>query len=298
VSRDHATARVAPLTDESGLVLGLAFDHRDSLDVLLHELKRSLMPDEIRRLKRDVVTEVAPLATTVMLDHDYGRLAIATRAVRGNAALMMPLEAQGYAQLGDERSTTLLRDFSPRDARDCGAVACKLLLPLRPDRPWFVAAQLGVARAAADATREAGLAFVIEPMVYRLSTESEAEFGNVYPNLVIAATRLAASVGADLLKLPFPIVAGVVDDRGSDASTNLHAAASGTPWVLYGAGASEDVFGRQLRLAMRAGASGFLVGRTVWRDALTAADVLAVARDVCRPRFERFVAIARAPGID
>jgi tagatose 1,6-diphosphate aldolase len=285
------------LAGDDGLIFGLAFDHRDSLDAMLKELARSLNRPAIQGLKAAVVREIAPLATTVMIDNDYGRVAIADRAAGARAALVMPLEAQGYAQRGDERATTLLADFSAPDARDAGAVACKLLLPLRPDRAGFVATQLDIARAACAATHRAGLAFVIEPQVYRLSTEFPAEFRAAFTDLAIAATERVASVGADLLKLPFPTLdergSPGADERAAAACTRLHVAATDVPWVLYGAGVEADVFAWQLRHAGAAGAAGFLVGRTVWREALRSDDPVAIARDVCRPRFESFVRIAR-----
>jgi tagatose 1,6-diphosphate aldolase len=296
-SRAQRASRLDALADANGLILGLAFDHRDSLDALLRGLGRSIDRDAIRRLKRDVVREIAPLATTVMIDHDYGRLALSERVVPRDVALVMPLEAQGYAQLGDERVTTLMSDFSPRAAADRGATACKLLLPMRPDRLVFTKRQLDVAYAAAQATKAAGLVFVLEPQVYRLSSESAAAFGSEYRDMVIAATELVASIRPDLLKLPFPTLddpAGPgADDRARIACGYVAPATAGVPWVVYGGGAGEAAFAWQLRHAMRAGACGFLVGRTVWRDALTADDVSATARHVCAPRFASFVALAR-----
>jgi tagatose 1,6-diphosphate aldolase len=72
-------------------------------------------------------------------------------------------------------------------------------------------------------------------------------------------------------------------------------AAGGLPWILYGAGVSPDLFAWQLRHAGAAGACGFLVGRTVWIDALVedVARAGVIARDLCRPRFETLAGTAR-----
>jgi tagatose 1,6-diphosphate aldolase len=107
-----------------------------------------------------------------------------------------------------------------------------------------------------------------------------------------------------MLKLPFPS-AGQPGRPGADARARgaclaLDAATRGIPWVLLGAGATAATFAWQLRLAGEAGASGFLVGRTIWIDALAAsarasadaarrlglvrlAEFEAIAASVCRP---------------
>ena len=289
------------LADDAGFVVGLAFDHRDSLDVVLRELGLGAMTvDEIRDLKEALVRAIAPAASAVMLDHAYGRTAIERRAIPAGVGLVMPLEAQGYAQLGDERRTTLLPDFSPARARGLGADACKLLLPLRPDRGAFFEDQLEVARRAVAAAHAVELPIVLEPQVYRVSTETTDDFSAHLTALTTRAVARVAALGADLLKLPFPTVDRPddpgADERARSACAALHIAASRIPWVLYGAGVPTETFTWQLRHAGTAGACGFLVGRTVWRDALGSdlESTAAVARRTSLPRFIAFGAVARA----
>jgi tagatose 1,6-diphosphate aldolase len=210
----------------------------------------------------------------------------------------MPLEAQGYAQLGDERRVELMEDFGPPDALALGAAGCKLLVPMRPDREAFTADQLTVVDRAVASSHDHGLPIVLEPLIYRLSTEAEGAFARRLPQLVGLATSLLAEHGADLLKLPFPSVADVTGPEGEvdgrAACRAMHAATGGVPWVLYGAGVTASTFEMQLRIAGKSGASGFLVGRTIWLDALradpTEVEVAAVASAL--PRFVRFNLVA------
>ena len=124
---------LAPLLDNAGLVLGLAFDHRDSLDVLLREVGLgNLGLGGIRTLKETVVRAVAPEASAVMLDHTYGAAAIASGAIPAGVGLVMPLEAQGYAQLGDERRVSLAEDFG---ASRCARARCGCLQAPGSDAP-------------------------------------------------------------------------------------------------------------------------------------------------------------------
>jgi tagatose 1,6-diphosphate aldolase/sulfofructosephosphate aldolase len=282
------TAGLAPLADDRGVILGLAVDHRDSFEAVLRERGLDgLAPVEIQRQKAAVVGPLAPLATAVMLDHALGALAIADGAC-GHAALVMPLEQQGYGALGDERRVALMPDFSPARARDLGAAACKLLLPMRPDRPVLTEVQLEVAAAAVRSTHAVGLPLILEPLVYRRSDESEAAFRRGRADLVVEATRILAGAGGDLLKLPTVAEAG--DDRPPNpaAYRRLADACRGLPWVLYGAGMPVDRLVEHLAAAGEAGASGFLVGRTIWADLLgrDPAETALAAGSGGRRRFE------------
>lgn len=289
---------IRTLADASGIVVGFAFDHRDSLDVVLEEVGIALDAAGIRRLKAAVVREIAPLASAVMLDHDYGAEALAQGAIPDGVGLIMPLEAQGYAQLGDERRTSLLEGFGPPDAARVGAAACKLLVPLRPDRAAFTTEQLRVAGDAVAAAHRAGLPLVLEPQVYRLSSETAEAFARRRPGLTVEAVAAVASVGPDLLKLPAPIGEAGPAERGPAASAAWRAMAAATgriPWVLYGAGAGIDALSAQLEGAGAAGASGFLVGRTIWRDVLAGDPAVAAERSrrIAVPRFASLAATAR-----
>lgn len=285
---------LAPLADDRGVILGLAIDHRDSFEAVLRERGiDGLGLAGMQLQKAAIVGVLAPFATAVMLDHVVGSLAIADGSC-GRAALVMPLEAQGYEALGDERRVGLMTGFSPERARDLGAAACKLLVPMRPDRRAFTDAQLDVAATAVRAAHAAGLPLVLEPLVYRRSDESEPVFRDCYADLVVEATLILAEVGGDLLKLPIPTDGR--DGRPPDATAyrRMADASRGVPWVLYGAGLPADPLIDHLAAAGDAGASGFLVGRTIWADLLDRdpAATAAAATSVGRQRLERLSATA------
>ena len=169
----------------------------------------------------------------------------------------MPLEAQGYEDVAAGRVTTFLPGFSPAIARTLGAAACKLLLPYRPDHEASAARQDDVVRAAVVSCHDEGLPLILEPILYALPDETPEAFGAAFPALVVAAATRLQALGPDILKVQFPR-----DDRGDEADwcTQLDAACGPTPWVLLGGGGAPEVFARDLRIACRAGASGFIAG--------------------------------------
>ena len=231
-----------------------------------------------------------------MLDDELGRAALDEGAVPPSIGLIMPLEAQGYEAVGDGRLTTLLDDFSPIDALRHGADACKLLVPYRADDERSAAGQDAVVRSSVAECHEAGLPLVVEPVIYRWSSETPAAYGDAYSRLVAGAVGRLQPLGIDLLKLPFPVpdLAASCESAALDACRGLADACGDTPWVLLGAGADPDAFVDQIRLAGIAGASGFLAGRGIWGQALASepSEIERLASAVCRPAFERCRQIA------
>ena len=289
--------RLVRLGGERGVVAGIAIDHRDSFRVMLERQGLAGLGDaDLRELKLRLARVLAPAATAIMLDEEFGGPALDAGAIPASVALIMPLEAQGYETVEDGRTTTLLTDFSPGQALQRGADACKLLLPYRVDHEPSAARQDALVEATAEACHAAGLPLVVEPVVYRWSAESPDAYAGAYRRLVVEAVARLQPLGADLLKLPFPLVDLAVDGEASaaEACRELDAATAGTPWVLLGAGAELEVFVEQVRIAGQAGASGFLAGRGIWGAALTRDpdEAERIAATVCLPAFERCRVVA------
>ncbi len=296
LGRGHRLRRLA---DDDGLLLGLALDHRDSfMAALARAGLADADPGQAARLKQSLLRALAGSASAVMVDAEIGWPSLAEATIPARVGLIMPLEAQGYEQQGDERLTALMADFTPSTALALGADACKLLVPIRPDLEALAAAQYATVSAAIGLCHDAGLPIVVEPVVHRLTSEAEHEYAGRYTELSLYAAAAIAMLGPDLLKLPFPIpsqAGQAPDDAAAAACRQLAAAAGAVPWVLLGAGVSQETFLWQLGHAGRAGAIGFLVGRSIWTDCLTDDPVRteALAREMGLPRFEACIALAR-----
>ena len=232
--------------------------------------------------KARIMEAVAGSASGALLDHD------AARRIRPDGlGVLTPLEKQGHGTLDGGRLTEL--EFTAADAVDVGADGCKLLVHYRADhRPSATRQRELVARAADDCHRK-GLPLAVEPLVYRLDGEAEDAYRAAFADLVVAGAEDLAGSGADLLKLQYP------GDRA--ACERLTAAAAPLRWALLGGGevAPED-FAGQLETSCRAGACGFMAGRTVWGGALGLAPAgqRTWLAERARPLFERLVAIAHA----
>jgi tagatose-1,6-bisphosphate aldolase len=290
--------RLLRLAGSDGVIAGIAIDHRDSLRVAVERSGiRKLSTEELRQQKLVLARTLAPGATAIMIDAELGSLALSGAVIPAGVGLIMPLEAQDYEGQGDRRRTTLLDDFGPADALALGADACKILLPYRPDDTAVADDQDNLVRSAATSCHALGLPLVVEPIVHRLSTESEAGFVDAYPELLLAAVTRVRALDVDLLKLPFPVADPAASEPAVRAACDALARACGdTPWVLLGGGAPSETFVAQIRHAGAAGASGFLAGRGIWGPALREdpADTERLAASVARPLLDACRAAAAA----
>lgn len=279
--------RLDELAGHDGIVVGAAVDHRDSLRLAL-ERKGLGAPSvtELSALKLRIVRALAPASTLVLLDAETSAAqALAEGAIPGTVALGVPLEAQGYGDVEDVPRTSFLPGWSPAQGARLGAAACKLLLPYRADVPEQAEAQDEVVRRAVAGCREASVALILEPIVYGSHEPRHLE------ELVVAGAERLARLGPDVLKLQYP---GTPDGcRALDLACGQR-----VPWVLLGGGADADVLETQIAEACTAGAAGFVVGRTLWDNALLAderASLDALEKESV-PLLERLAAIARANG--
>jgi tagatose 1,6-diphosphate aldolase len=280
-----------------GVFALVACDHRDSLRIAF-EGRGVAAPEgpEIAALKAEIVAALAPSATGVLIDAEHGAAVLAGGA-GGAPAVVMPLEAQGYADAESGRVTSFLLGWGPDAALAAGADACKLLLPFRADHDASAEPQLEVVARAVAGCHAAGLPLVLEPIVYRRRGEDEPDHAAAFPGLVVAGVERLVPLGADIMKVQFPRAA----DTHAEAEwcRRLDAACGATPWVLLGGGAAHETFAAQVEAACRAGASGYIVGRTAWEGAVTpdAAERRRWLADVGEPRLravrERAVSLAR-----
>ena len=234
------------LSSPAGVIAGAAVDHRDSLQAALAKRGIDLDDAGVTELKLRVAAALAPVATLILLDAELSAAqAIAAGVLPGATALVVPLEAMGYGDVARVEVTAFLEGWSAVKARRLGASGAKLLLPYRVDVPDQATRQEDVVRTAVAACREAGLALILEPIVYKRDGEERAGEER-YAELVVEGARRLAALEPDVLKLQYPGTAAGCEALDAAVGRDI-------PWVLLGGGASEDVIGGQIEDACRAG---------------------------------------------
>jgi len=244
----------------------LALDHRQNLRKELHPDEPSATtPDEMVEFKRTVVRSLSSIATGTLLDPEIGAAqCIADGSLSGRDGLIVALEATGYEGPAGARISRMLPGWDVAKAKRLGASAAKLLVYYHPDAPNAADQELFVAEVAADC-RTHDLALFVEPLSFGL--DGRALGGEDRRRVVIETARRLTALGGDVLKAEFPYDR-TVDDPGrwADACAELDEA-SRLPWVLLSGGVDDATFEAQVEVACGAGASGVLVGRSVWAPA-------------------------------
>lgn len=289
---------LASASTGEGIFTVLAIDHRDSLRVVLDPADPgSVEPAAITDLKLEIIAGLAGGASAVMLEPEYSAAqAIVARALPGSVGFLAAVEAQGY--LGDPEAdrTTLLEDWGVAKAKRLGASGIKLLVLYHPDGGVVSEAQeRTIGEVVADCA-EHDIPLFLEPLLYERAGASDDR-----RRLVVETVRRLGGLGAEVLKVQFPLDTGREPDRAAwrDACLELDDVAP-VPWALLSGGGSFERFREQLAVACEAGASGFMVGRALWGDYVKSppGDRAELMRTTLRPRFAELAAIAVHGGRD
>ncbi|HVH24996.1 MAG TPA: hypothetical protein VNA11_21325 [Pseudonocardia sp.] len=197
-------------------------------------------------------------------------------AVRRDVGLMGPLENEDYAIPEGPRRTRLRTGWSMPKIKAAGADVAKLLWFFRPDGDRATADhQRALVADPVRQSDELSIPLVVEPIWYPLPGEDPGSPGwrsGRVEGIVASATE-ADRLGVDMLKVEFPgYVDSEVDVAAARAACAALDAAVTVPWVILSAGVGFDDFVTQVQIACEAGASGYLAGRSVWRDAVSTPD--------------------------
>ncbi|HEX8520537.1 MAG TPA: hypothetical protein VF667_13165 [Pseudonocardia sp.] len=243
----------------------VALDQRNTLRRMYAAAGQPGVPDdELVAFKADVLGALDN-ASGVLVDPDLGVPARA-RAGATRSGLLVAAEPAVRATHGGEPRVTRDPGQDARWVRGLGGHALKFLVQIRvdrprgsePDAPDLAAEGLDVARAVVADCRAAGLPCVIENLTYPLPGEQPGPAARA--DAVIEAAVALDELGPDLLKLEYP---------GSPEACRRLAGAIRTPWAVLSAGVGFDEFADVLRVSCdEGGASGFIAGRAVWKDAV------------------------------
>jgi tagatose 1,6-diphosphate aldolase len=276
------------LADADGCFSMVAIDQRPPIVELIARA-RAVPPgavgfDDIVQVKALLAEGLAAHASALLVDPNFG-LPAATPWLDPRRGLVITLEEHRYEDRPEGRRSGLIPRWSVAEIRRLGADAVKLLAWYRPDASEAVRLhQQALVRSVGDACRQQDIAFVFELLVHPFAAgpAGAAEYREdpaKQASRVIDSVRAFAdpAYGVDLFKLESPLPTGQLPDpearEGAAAQAlfdELGAACRGTPWVMLSAGASMASFERAITFACRAGACGFLAGRAVWWDALSA----------------------------
>lgn len=259
------------VADDNGFLTICAIDHRGALQRAMNEENpEAVTYQDMVDFKLDLCQAVSPYVSAVLLDPVYGAAqAIAAGILPGHIGLLVSLEKTGYSGSKTARLTELLPDWSVNKIKKMGASAVKLLVYLRPDLKDIAARQLDLVNEVAEQCLREDITLLVEPVSYPVEQVgvSLPRFADMKPGIVIETARLITSLPIDVLKAEFPAEMAFEQDEEKllQLCQELDQA-SRLPWVLLSAGADYNTFRKQVEIACKAGASGFLAGRALWQE--------------------------------
>jgi tagatose 1,6-diphosphate aldolase len=246
-------------------------------------------------IKREVISALAPHANAVLLDPIYGL--DAALAMPGGSGLLMALEKTGYAGVATARRVDFIPGWDVGKIKRMGAAAVKLLVYYHPDGGSAAADIESTIALVATQCQAHDIPLFVEPLAYSLNPDvptTSAEFSVERPRIVRETARHLSGLGADILKLEFPVdtYSTVPEPEWQGLCASISEVCP-VPWVLLSAGVDFEQFEKQVRAACAGGASGVLAGRAIWKEsiALTTEARAEFLTEVGQDRLERLAAI-------
>jgi tagatose 1,6-diphosphate aldolase/sulfofructosephosphate aldolase len=294
MSTQSTTQPVRTLSDiaKDGVFSIIAMDQRNTLRRMFSAVGIEATDEDLVTAKTDVARVLTPLASGILFDPTYGVPAVTgTGALAESCGLLVASEPAERGKFGVEPMTRRDPELDSQWVLSQGGDANKFFAQLRADRPAPLAGEpdlveqcLQAVRDVVEDCKEVGIPSVIENLVYPLDGEDLS--GKRREDAVIEAARALNEIDCDLLKLEYP---------GSPEGCRRLAEVLDRPWAVLSAGVPFDDFTKVLQIAFDdGGASGFIAGRSVWRESLplSGSEREQFLVDVARPRLERLIAVA------
>lgn len=283
---------LADIASKDGVFAIVAMDQRNTLRRMFEAVDIDASEQDLRTVKADVARALTPVASGMLLDPTYGVPAVTeTHALDSACGLLVAAEPPIRDSYNGEPRTRRDPELNAAWVASQGGDALKFLVQLRADRSTPTAGEPDLSAEVLDVCREiitdchsAGLPAVIENLVYALPSEELS--GKAREDAIIAAAAALDELDIDLLKLEYP---------GSPGSCRRLAETLHRPWAVLSAGVPFEAFSDVLKIAFdEGGASGFIAGRSIWREALPLSGVerQRFLDTVARPRLDDLVTVA------
>lgn len=271
------------ITRPSGGFAMLAVDQREAMR-LMYAAAGVPSPVEdsvLTNFKVNAAKILSPYASAILVDQQFCyRQVVEQRAVAKSCATIVAADAFIPGNGMPVDSVEIDKSVNPQAVKRDGAKALKLLVLWRSDED--AQQRLEMVRTFNELCHSNGLVSIIEPVVRppRCGDNFNRE------QAIIDAAKELGDSGADLYKVEMPLYGKGSQQALLDASLRLNEHIN-MPWVILSSGVDEKLFPRAVRVAMTAGASGFLAGRAVWSSVIGLPDTELMLRDISVPKLQR-----------
>ncbi|KAE9530207.1 aldolase [Testudinibacter aquarius] len=266
----------------SGGFAMLAVDQREAMRNMFADsgMKQPIADNILTDFKVNAAKIISPYASAVLVDNQFCYSEIVKqKAISDNSALIVAgdLFIPGNGIPVD--NVCIDPNIDAQEVKQNGGKALKLLILWRQDED--AQQRIEMVKEFNQKCHSAGLLSIIEPVVRppRLGDKFDRE------QCILNAAKELGDLGSDLYKGEMPLFGKGESKTLLDAAKKLNDNIN-IPWVILSSGIHENLFCRAVRMAMQAGASGFLAGRAIWASTIGLPDTELMLRDISAPRMQ------------
>lgn len=277
------TYTLMDITRPSGGFAMLAVDQREAMRMMFSAagVPAPVTDKQLTDFKVNTAKIVSPYASAILVDRQFCyRQIVEQNAIAQSCAMIVAADEFIPGNGLPVDSVVIDRNIDPQAVKRDGGKALKLLVLWRSDED--PQQRLEMVREFNQLCHANGLLSIIEPVV------RPPRRGDVFDReqAIIDAAKELGDSGADLYKVEMPLAGKGTQQELLAASQKLNEQIN-MPWVILSSGVDEKLFPRAVRMAMQAGASGFLAGRAVWSSVVGLPETELMLRDISVPKLQR-----------
>ena len=272
------------ISDDSGTFAIIAFDQRNTLRRMFTAVGIEATDQDMRDVKVEVTRALTPDATGILLDPQLGVGAVTDAgALDFSCGLLIASEPTDRGDFDGEPRSYSIPEQNAAWVKSMGGDAVKVLVMMNPQRevragePDITLETVALVQSIVDDCREQGIPSVIENLIFA-PRGVESLTPEQRERAIISSAELLTATKPDLLKLEYP---------GSPEGCRRLSDVLTVPWAVLSAGVDFDVFEDVIKVSCDdGGASGFIAGRSVWKEAvgLNPAERATFLSETARPR--------------
>ncbi len=263
------------ISNPNGTLTMLALDQNSSMIEMAQKALKGRGQDreptyeEVVEAKLDLMRQMAPAASGVLIDAYYGYWAgVASGALPPEKGVLIRVEKSGSPKnaVGGPMGE-IEPGLSVEKIKLMGADAVKLLAPFEPNEPVSAEHQLAMIEHVYSECKRNDILLLLEPVAFPFGGEKKTDkaYLDRKAETVIESARQISRL-CDVYKAEFPGTLGHEPDEQLGDNLQALSEASERPWVLLSAGVDYPDYFKQVTMAMESGCSGVLGGRAFWKE--------------------------------
>ena len=257
---------LSSIANSDGVFSIVAMDQRNTLKKMFAAVAVTATDDDMMQAKIAVASALSKAGSGILLDPTWGVPAVNQNDILpASCGLLIAAENPDRGNFNGEPRPTKMPGQDAAWVKSLGGQAVKVLVSMHPGRvrnagePDLTSETVELVRSIVADCKAQGIPSVIENLIYPLPN-AEPLTDEQKENLIVESAILLNETKPDLLKLEFPIT-----ERGckrlADSLT--------VPWAVLSAGVAFEQFKKAIILSCDAGgASGFIAGRSIWKEAI------------------------------